>query len=159
LYNGRGFDQISASDEEWTHGAITLSNNFDSRITIFFAQKFDIVGGFRASRKFRFKVSWYNPVTFPKPDEDLGKKDETVDKSIWISGRKAVVRLNNVKRSGILIAQLAMSIEPAKIQNLCELPYELEAPDYAALINSNRGQDGVGMISRITNLDNEDILL
>lgn len=119
----------TGNNDGWIRGALALLTPWGNRISIFFAQRFITPEGIFARGNIFFKVLPYNPDTFPNPDEDLVDRDVVAHSIDIPPGRKAAVQLNNLRRPGILIAQLSVTSQPMVVDHLCKPPYELEASD------------------------------
>lgn len=106
-------------------GALALSIPWAScRIAVFFAQRFTTMD---VRENIVFKILPYNPETFPQPEEAF-KWTDVVDHSIDIPpAHQATLRLTNLRRPGILIAQLSITTQLKVIDQDCEPPFELDA--------------------------------
>ncbi|KAK5045647.1 hypothetical protein LTR84_009016 [Exophiala bonariae] len=140
----------TSGGSRWVGGALALSIPWTScRIVIFFGQRFTTMD---ARENILFKILPYNPDTFPHLDEAFVWTD-VVDRVLDIPpAHQAVVRLSNLRRPGILIAQLSVATQLKVVDHGCEQPFELDSASGAAL-NTDPAQRRIFMDSESSRND------
>ena len=94
------------------HGAIALSDDNGHQIAIFFAREIKTIQGNLRRSRILFRASYYDSATFPTPTEGLNETDAVESSSVLLSGgHKAVVQLQQLKRSEVYIALFVVSVD------------------------------------------------